>query len=125
MIDVLTNIYHLFANLYHLFAYLIDLYWVQIVATLQAIFCGGCAYQIAFKFRRGTAAYRLLPSMCAFGLASLCGQQWLSIVGRVLMYGNWPVVSFYNTMTFAILFILLSRARGNVSKMFTFQGEEK
>lgn len=101
-------------------ALVIDFYWIPIVATLQAAFCGGCAYQIAFKFRRGDSAYRLLPSICAFGLASLCGQQWLSIVGRVLMYGDWPVVSVYNTMTFAILFVLLSKAQGNVSKMFYF-----
>lgn len=107
-------------------AHLIDAYWVQIVASLQAMFCGGCAYQIAFRFRRGDSTYRLLPSACAFALASLCGQQWLSIIGRVLMYGNWPVVSGYNTLTFAILFILLSRSHGNVSKMFYFQsGAEK
>ncbi len=101
-------------------ALVIDAYWIPIVATLQAAFCGGCAYQIAFKFRRGDSAYRLLPSACAFGLASLCAQQWMSIVGRVLMYGDWPVVSVYNTMTFAILFVLLSKAQGNVSKMFYF-----
>lgn len=111
-------------QIYWLIVYTVDLYWIQIVATMQAAFCGGCAYQIAFKFRRGDAAYRLLPSACAFGLASLCGQQWLSIVGRVLMYGNWPVVSVYNTLTFAILFVLLSRAQGNVSKMFYFQNGE-
>lgn len=109
-------------QIFWLITALIDAYWIQIVATAQAAFCGGCAYQIGFKFRRGSSEYRLLPSCCAFGLASLCAQQWMSIVGRVLMYGNWPVVSIYNTLTFAILFILLSRAQGNVSKMFYFQG---
>lgn len=104
---------------------LIDSHWIQIVATMQAGFCGGCAYQIAFRFRRGCSSYRLLPSICAFALASLCAQQWLSIVGRVLLYGTWPVVSFYNTLTFAILFVLLSRAHGNVSKMFYFQSGDK
>lgn len=111
---------------YALVIFVIDSYWIQIIASLQAMFCGGCAYQIGFKFRRGDAHYRLLPSVCAFALASLCGQQWLSIVGRVLLYGDWPLVSIYNTLTFAVLFILLSRAHGNVSKMFYFQsGKEQ
>jgi hypothetical protein len=110
-------------QIYFAIAHMIDAYWIQIIASMQAAFCGGCAYQIGFKFRRGDAAYRLLPSACAFGLASLCGQQWLSIIGRVLMYGNWPIVSIYNTLVFAILFVLLSRSKGNVSKMFNFSDD--
>lgn len=98
-----------------------DLYSVQIVAGLQAMFCGGCAWQIGFKFRRGESSYHWLPSLCAFGLASLFAQQWMSIVGRVLMYGQWPIVSIYNTLVFAIIFVLLARAEGNVSRMFDFQ----
>lgn len=110
-------------DFYYAAAHWIEAYWIQIVASMQAMFCGGCAYQIGFKFRRGESSYHFTLSACAFGLASLCAQQWLSIVGRVLMYGNWPVVSFYNTLVFAILFVLLSRSKGNVSKMFNFSDD--
>lgn len=110
-------------DIYIAFFALIDARSIEIVAGLQAMFCGGCAYQIAFKYRRGTSKYHWLPSLCAFGLASLLAQQWLSIVGRVILYGSWPVVSTYNTMVFGILFILLARAKGNVSKMFYFQDD--
>lgn len=108
------------ADVYFALFVLVDANSVQIVAGLQAMFCGGCAYQIAFKYRRGDSTYHWIPSLCAFGLASLLAQQWLSIVGRVLMYGTWPVVSIYNTLVFGIMFILLARAKGNVSKMFNF-----
>jgi hypothetical protein len=92
----------------------------QIVAMLQAIFCGGIAFMIAFKYKRAGSKYHFLPSLCAFGLASLMGQQWLSIVGRILMYGEWPAVSIFNTLTFGIIFILITRAKGNVARMFVF-----
>lgn len=93
-------------------------HWVQIKAILQAFFCGGIAYLIAFRFQRGAANYYVVPSLCAFGIASLMAQQWLSLVGRVLMYGEWPDVSIYNTLFFALIFVLLKRAKGNVSRMF-------
>ncbi len=96
-----------------------DLYSTQLIAGLQASFCGGCAYLIAFKYKRGNSSYYFLPSLCAFGLACLMAQQWLSIMVRALL-GDWPEVSPYNTMVFAIMFILLNRSRGNVSRMFDF-----
>jgi hypothetical protein len=95
-------------------------YETQIVAMLQALFCGGIAFMIAFKYKREGSRYHFIPSLCAFGLASLFGQQWLSIVGRIMMYGEWPVVSIYNTFIFGILFVLITRAKGNVSRMFSF-----
>lgn len=93
-------------------------HWVQIKALLQAFFCGGIAFLIAFKYQRNGSSYYLIPSLCAFGIASLMAQQWLSLVGRILMYGEWPEVSIYNTLFFAMIFILLRRAKGNVSRMF-------
>lgn len=104
---------------------LMDTYYVQLVASMQAAFCGGCAYQIAFKYRRAGSSYHWMPSLCAFALASLLAQQWLSIVGRVLMYGTWPVVSTQNTLVFGVLFILLARAKGNVARMFDFGDHDK
>lgn len=103
---------------------LLDFYSIQIVALLQAAFCGGIAFVIAFKFKRESTRYHWLPSLCAFGLASLFAQQWLSLVGRILMYGEWPVVSIYNTLIFGILFVLVTRARGNVARMFDFNRTE-
>lgn len=91
---------------------------VQLVAILQALFCGGLCFVIAFTYRRGDSQYKFLPSLCAFGLASLFGQQWLSIMGRVLLYGDWPQVSVYNTLIFGILFALAVRAKGNVTRIF-------
>lgn len=90
----------------------------QLVAVAQAMFCGGIAFMIAFRFQRGDSSYRLLPSLCAFALASLFGMQWLSVIGRVLFYGEWPVVSVFNTLIFGIIFVLIIRAKGNVAKMF-------
>lgn len=93
-------------------------HWIQVKAILQAFFCGGIAFLIAFKYQRGGSRYYLIPSLCAFGIASLMAQQWLSLVGRILMYGEWPEVSIYNTMFFALIFVLLKRSKGNVSRMF-------
>lgn len=103
----------------------LDAHSVQIIAALQATFCGGISYQIAMKYSRGKSQYHWMPSLCAFALASLMGQQWLSIVLRVLFTGVWPVVSTQNTMAFAILFALLVRAEGNVSRMFDFGEHDK
>lgn len=93
----------------------------QMIALAQATFCGGICFMIAFRYQRGSSDYHFFISLCAFGLASLFGQQWLSIMGRILFYGEWPVVSPYNTMIFGILFILITRARGNVSRVFQFE----
>lgn len=93
----------------------------QLVAMAQAMFCGGIAFMIAFRFQRNGSQYRFLSSLCAFGLASLLGMQWMSILGRILFYGEWPYVSPYNTMVFGILFVLIVRARGNVSRVFNFE----
>lgn len=97
----------------------------QLVAILQASFCGGICFMIAFKFNRGASKYHFIPSLCAFGLASLFGQQWMSIVGRILMYGEWPTVSVYNTLIFGILFILIVRSKGNVARLFRFDSREE
>ncbi len=90
----------------------------QLITIMQAFFCGGIAFLIAFKYRRGQSEYQFFPSLCAFGLASLMGQQWLSILGRIMVYGEWPVVSTQNTLAFGILFLLLMRTKGNVVRMF-------
>lgn len=104
----------------------ISYYWIEAVAGAQAFFCGGLAYLIAFKYRRRGSTYKLSASLCAFFLASLFAQQWMSIIGRVLWYGIWPIVSVQNTLIFAVLFILVARAKGNVSRMFDFSdGEHK
>lgn len=103
----------------------IDAHTVPIIASLQAFFTGGCAYLIAFKYQRGESSHQWVPSFWAFALASVMAQQWLSIVGRVLMYGEWPAVSIYNTFTFAILFVLLRRSKGNVARMFDFSEASK
>lgn len=92
----------------------------QFVALMQATFCGGICFMIAFKFNRGDSNYQFIPSLCAFGLASLFGQQWLSIIGRILFYGEWPTVSVYNTLIFGIMFILIVRSKGNVARVFRF-----
>lgn len=118
MTDFFASISLAMESMSHSIAHFYDLYSVQFIAAMQATFCGGCAWQIGFKYRRGDSEYQWIPSLCAFGLASLAAQQWLSIVGRVLMYGNWPIVSVHNTLFFAIIFILLVRSKGNVSRMF-------
>lgn len=103
----------------------LEAYSVQLIASMQAAFCGGCSYLIAFKFMRGSANYKFIPTICAFGLASALGMQWLSLIIRVLIEAQWPVVSVNNTMVFAILFVLLVRSRGNVARMFDFNQEAR
>lgn len=104
---------------------LLSTHWTELVALAQAFFCGGLAYLIAFKYRRKGASYKLSASLCAFLLASLFAQQWMSIIGRVLWYGIWPIVSVQNTLIFAVLFMLVARAKGNVSRMFDFSEGHK
>lgn len=94
------------------------------VSIAQALFCGGLCFFIAFIYKRGESRYKFLPSLCAFGLASLFGQQWLSLISRALMYGAWPEVSPYNTMIFGILFLLVARSKGNVSRIFDWRRAE-
>lgn len=93
---------------------------IRYAALAQASVCAGICIMIAFKYSRGRSQYRLLPSLCAFGLASATAQQWLSISGRILVYGEWPEVSIYNTMILAIILILVCRANGNVAKIATW-----
>lgn len=107
----------------HFAIWVID-HWMHIKAMLQAFFCGGIAFVIAFKYQRNGATYHFLPSLCAFGLASLLAQQWLSVVSGVLIRNDWPDVSIYDTLIFALLFILVMRSKGNVARMF-HTGETK
>jgi hypothetical protein len=100
-------------------------HWIHIKALAQAFFCGGIAYLVAFRFQRNGSTYYLFPSICAFGIASLLGQQWLSITGRILMYGEWPDVSIQNTLVFALMFVLLIRSKGNVSRMFDVRQKDE
>lgn len=92
---------------------------IQTLASImQAIFCGGLFFSIALIYERKQSPYKFLPSLCAFGLAALFGMQWLSIVFEMLQTGHWPEVSAYNTLIFGILFALVVRAKGNVSRIF-------
>ena len=100
-------------------------HWDHLKVLLQAFFCGGIAFLITFKYQRNGATYYLVPSLCAFGIASLTAQQWLSLVGNILIYGEWQKVSIYNTLFFAMIFILLHRAKGNVSRMFEICNSKK
>lgn len=90
----------------------------QTITLAHAGFCGGICFVIAFMYRRGGSSYKFLPSLCAFCLASLFGQEWLSIVGAILLYGQWPATSVPSTLIFGILFILALRSRGNVARLF-------
>lgn len=94
----------------------------QATTLSQATICAGLCIMVAFKYNRGESRYRLIPSLCAFGIASMAGQQWMSILGRILMYGDWPIVSFFNTGILAIFLILVIRARGNVAKIWQMPG---
>ncbi|WP_137138171.1 putative holin [Pseudomonas asiatica] len=69
----------------------------QTITLAHAGFCGGICFVIAFMYRRGGSSYKFLPSLCAFCLASLFGQEWLSIVGAILLYGQWPATSVPST----------------------------
>lgn len=89
---------------------------VRYAALAQASVCAGITVLIAFRFRRGVSTYRFAPSLCAFAMASLAGQQWVNITARILS-GEWPVVSIFNTMFFAVILFLLWRVQGNVAKM--------
>lgn len=99
-------------------------HWSQIKALLQAFFCGGIAFVIAFKYQRNGSTYRFLPSFCAFGMASLLAQQWLYVIGGILIYNEWPEVSIYDTLIFAFMFLLVVRSKGNVARMFHCKDKE-
>ena len=99
-------------------------HWSQIKVLLQAFFCGGIAFVIAFKYQRNGSTYRFLPSFCAFGMASLLAQQWLYVIGGILIYNEWPEVSIYDTLIFAFMFLLVVRSKGNVARMFHCKDKE-
>lgn len=94
-----------------------------IISMLQAAFCGGLFFSIALIYQRRESTYKLLPSLCAFGLASLFGMQWLTIVADMLRTGAWPNVSLFTTLIFGILFALIIRSKGNVSRIFDLSGK--
>lgn len=95
------------------------------ISIAQAAFCGGLCFVIAFLYRRGDSRYKFGPSACAFSLAALFGMQWLSIIAEALYAGTWPAVSPYTTMIFGILFLLVVRARGNVTRIFDIRRTSK
>lgn len=95
----------------------------SIISMLQAVFCGGLFFSIALIYQRSGATYKPLPSLCAYGLATLFGMQWLTIMSEMLKTGNWPDVSIYNTLIFGILFALVVRSKGNVSRIFDLSGK--
>lgn len=94
-----------------------------IISMLQAAFCGGLFFSIALIYQRRGSTYKPLPSLCAYGLAALFGMQWLDIVAAALKTGVWPHVSVFNTLIFGILFALIIRSKGNVSRIFDLSGK--
>lgn len=96
-----------------------------ISALLQAVFCGGLFFSIALIYQRRGSTYKPLPSLCAYGLAALFGMQWLDIVAYALKTGVWPHVSVFNTLIFGILFALVIRSKGNVSRIFDLSGKQR
>ena len=88
------------------------------LVLLYAALCGGVCFVIAFMYQRNGASYRFFPSLCAFVMASLFGQEWLRVVGSILLYGKWPEASFTSTLILGLLFALVIRSKGNVAKLF-------
>lgn len=88
-------------------------------AILQALFCAGIFTMIGFVYRPSAESrYRLGVSIIAFALCATTAMQFMSIVTRMFIEEQIPVVSWYNTAFYGLSLALVIRARGNVAKIW-------
>ncbi|UWF46889.1 phage holin family protein [Pseudomonas sp. N3-W] len=87
-------------------------------AILQAAFCAAIFFMIGLRYRPfPDTRYKLCMSLIAWAACSITGMQFVNLVGRIILRGEVPDGSWFNTAFYFLAALLVFRAKGNVARI--------
>lgn len=88
-------------------------------SLIQATFCALIFTMIGIRYRPFPgSAYKVSVSLIAWAACSITGMQFMSLVGRIVLNGELPEVSWFNTAFYGLVVVLVYRAGGNVARIW-------
>lgn len=88
------------------------------VAVIQAALCAVIFVMIGLRYRPyPDSRYKLGVSLMAWAACAITGMQFVSLIGRMALHGDFPDASWFNTAFYLLAAILVCRAKGNVAKI--------
>lgn len=88
-------------------------------ALIQSLFCALIFTMIGIQYRPFPGSrYNVKVSLIAWAACSITGMQFMSLMGRIVLTGMIPDVSWFNTAFYGLVVILVYRADGNVARIW-------
>ncbi|ETF08351.1 phage holin family protein [Pseudomonas moraviensis] len=88
------------------------------VAILQAALCALIFIMIGLHYRPlPDARYKPAISLMAWAACAITGMQCVSLVGRMVLEGEFADASWFNTAFYFLAAVLVCRAKGNVARI--------
>lgn len=88
------------------------------VAIIQAVFCAVIFTMVGLKYRPyPDSRYRFTVSLMAMAACMITGMQCMSLIGRIVLHGDMPDASWFNTAFYGLAAILVVKAKGNMAKI--------
>lgn len=88
------------------------------VAILQAALCALIFIMIGLHYRPlPDSRYKPAISLMAWAACAITGMQCVSLVGRMVLQGEFVDASWFNTAFYFLAAVLVCRAKGNVARI--------
>ncbi|MGO0683485.1 phage holin family protein [Pseudomonas fulva] len=88
------------------------------VAIIQAAFCAVIFTMVGLKYRPfPDSRYKPAVSLMAWAACAITGMQCVSLIGRIVLHGDFPDASWFNTAFYGLAALLVVRAKGNIAKI--------
>ena len=87
-------------------------------AVIQAALCAVIFTMIGLRYNPyPNSRYKLSISLIAWAACAVTGMQCVSLVGRMVIEGEFADASWFNTAFYGLAAVLVWRARGNVARI--------
>jgi len=92
------------------------------VSIVQAALCAVIFIMIGLRYRPfPDSRYKLSVSLCAWAACAITGMQCVSLVGRMVLEGEFADASWFNTAFYGLAAVLVCRAKGNVARILSVE----
>lgn len=90
------------------------------VSIIQAAFCATIFIMIGLRYRPfPDSRYKLSVSLMAWAACAITGMQFMSLVGRMVLYHDFSDASWFNTAFYGLAAVQVCRAKGNVARIIS------
>ncbi|MGN8346349.1 phage holin family protein [Pseudomonas sp. SMV71] len=87
-------------------------------SIIQAALCAVIFIMIGLRYSPyPNSRYKLTVSLIAWAACAVTGMQCVSLVGRMVLEGEFADASWFNTAFYGLAAVLVWRARGNVARI--------